>query len=288
MTAGRVDGWEPSAATQVAAVIGDPIRHSLSPAIHNAAFRALDLDWIFTAFEVAAGDAPEALVGMRSLGLRGLSVTMPHKQAVAESVDRLSADAALLRAVNCVVPEGDELVGHNTDGAGFLAGLHASTGFDPGGAACVVVGAGGAARAVILALARAGAAQITVVNRTPDNARLAAALAGEAGTVGRAADIAGAELVVNATSIGMGAARETGPDGPTPFDPDLLQAGQIVADLVMHPVDTPLLQQALARGAVPVDGVGMLVHQAAIAFALWTGLDAPVDVMAATASAHLG
>jgi len=276
----------PTAATRVAAVIGMPIRHSLSPEIHNAAFRALDLDWVYTAFPVAEGDVPAALAGVRALGIEGLSVTMPHKQATADAVDRLSDDARDLRAVNCVVRDGDDLVGHNTDGPGFLAGLRAAAGFDPAGQDCVVLGAGGAARAVVLALARAGAARVTVVNRTEARAADAAALAGAAGMVGRVDAVASAALVVNATSVGMGS--EVGAvDGPAPFATDLLSEGQVVADLVVHPVDTPLLLRAAARGAVPVDGIGMLVHQAALAFTLWTGVDAPVDVMTEAAAARL-
>lgn len=278
--------WSPTAQTRVAAVIGQPIRHSLSPTIHNAAFRALDLDWVFTAFPVAEGDVPAALASVRVLGIEGLSVTMPHKQATADAVDRLTDDARALRAVNCVVRDGDELVGHNTDGPGFLAGLHAEAGFVPQGAECVVLGAGGAARAVVLALARAGAAQVTVVNRTASKAAEAAALAGAAGVVGGLEAISSAALVVNATSVGMGS--EIGAvDGPAPFDTDLLTEGQIVAELVVHPVDTPLLLRAMARGAAPVTGIGMLVHQAALAFTLWTGVDAPVDAMSEAAEAHL-
>jgi len=123
--------WSPTAATHVAAVIGDPVRHSLSPTILNAAFRDLGLDWVYLAFEVPDGKAPEALDAMRVLGLDGLSVTMPHKTATAAAVDRLSPDAAALGAVNCVVRRGDELVGENTDGVGFLAALVADTGYDP-------------------------------------------------------------------------------------------------------------------------------------------------------------
>ncbi len=280
------DTWSPTATTRVAAVIGMPIRHSLSPVIHNAAFRSLGLDWVFTAFPVAEGSAGAALAGMRALGIDGLSVTMPHKQGAAEAVDRLSDDARALRAVNCVVREGDELVGHNTDGPGFLAGLHAAAGFDPAGRSCVVLGAGGAARAVVLALARAGAARVVVVNRTASRAADAATLAGDAGAVGDLSSIRGADLVVNATSVGMGA--DVGAlDGPAPFDTDLLREGQVVAELVVHPVDTPLLLRAAARGAIPVRGIGMLVHQAAIAFSLWTGVEAPVDVMTAAAEARL-
>src|SRR4051794_5137806 len=174
-----------SGSTRVAGVIGMPVRHSLSPVIVNAAFEALGVDWSYVAFEVAAEDIEAALTGMRALRLGGLSVTMPHKERVAELVDGCSADAAALGAVNCVLLEGNRLVGENTDGSGFLDALHGDLGFDPEGRRAVVVGAGGAARAVVLALARAGAADVVVVNRTKAKAERAAALAG---SVGRVAD----------------------------------------------------------------------------------------------------
>ena len=266
--------------TRLAAVIGDPIRHSLSPTIFNAAFAEIGLDWAFLAFEVAGDATAAALDAVRVLGLAGLSVTMPHKTETARLVDELSDAAQVLGAVNCVARDGDRLVGHNTDGAGFVASLVGDAGFDPAGQRCVVLGAGGAARAVVLALAEAGASEVIVVNRTPERAAATARLAGAAGRVGAVADAADAALVVNATSVGMGG------EG-CPIDPHLLAAGQLVADLVYHPVSTPLLQAAAARGAAVLDGVGMLVRQGAVAFELWTGHTAPVVAMAAAARAAL-
>ena len=268
-----------SGVTRLAAVIGSPVRHSLSPAIHNAAFEAAGLDWHYVALEVAPGDCARALDGMRSLGIAGLSVTTPHKDDVATLVDERSADAEALAAVNCVVLLPDRrLRGENTDGPGFVAGLRAA-GVEPAGCRCCVAGAGGAARAVILALSRAGAADIAVVNRTAAKAEAAAALGGR---VGGPDDLAAADIVVNATSVGMG------DDARLPFDPGLLHAGQVVAELVVHPVRTPLLEAAAGAGCTPVDGVGMLVHQAAIAWTLWTGIEAPVEVMERAARARLG
>ena len=267
-----------SGGTRLAAVIGHPVRHSFSPAIHNAAFVALGLDWAYLAFDVAPGGAGAAIEAMRTLGLGGMSVTMPHKDDVAAAVDRLDPAAARLGAVNCVAWDGDVLVGHNTDGGGFVASLTGDVAFDPVGRSCAVFGAGGAARAVVAALGDAGAAEVVVVNRTTRKAEAAAALAGSAGRVGTASDLRAADLVVNATSIGM-----TGNDG-LPFDVGLLRSGQVVADLVVFPLRTALLVEAEARGAVPLGGLGMLVHQAADAFALWTGRAAPVDVMRAAVS----
>lgn len=266
-----------SAATQVAAVIGHPVRHSLSPALHNAAFAARQLDWVFCAFDVAPEHGEAAVRSMVPLGIRGMSVTMPHKDAAAAAVDELSPVAAALGAVNCVVNRDGRLVGENTDGDGFVASLRVDHGVDPSGLRCVVLGAGGAARSVIDALARAGAAEVAVVNRTRATAEVAVALAGAVGRVADAGAVADADLVVNATSIGM---QLDDPDRPRlPLDPDLLRSGQVVADLVVHPLRTALLDEAERRGAMPVPGLGMLVHQAALAFGHWTGLEAPLGEM---------
>jgi len=272
----------PGGATRVAAVIGSPIRHSLSPAIHNAGFAAAGLDWTFLAFEVAEGDTKAALDGMRALGIAGLSVTMPHKTEVARLVDVLTEDAAALDAVNCVTRLGDgRLEGHNTDGPGFVDALIAETGFDPSDRRCVVVGAGGAARAVVRSLAAAGAAEVTVVNRSVAAAERAVALAPGRARIGRAGDITKADLVVNATPLGM--------DGRSmPFAEDLIESSHTLVDLIYHPARTPLVEAAAARGAVAVNGLGMLIHQAAHAFTRWTGVPAPVAAMERAVRAQLG
>ena len=259
-------------------MIGDPVRHSLSPVLHNAAFAELGLDWAYHAFEVAEEDVEAAVGGARALGLAGLSVTMPHKEAVARAVDRLSATAERLGAVNTVVREGSSLVGESTDGQGLLDALRMDHGIDPSGRRCLVLGNGGAARAVVAALADAGASEVVVVGRSPERAALAADLAGEAGRPGRAEEAGGAEVVVNATPVGMAGY----PQGP-PLDPELLGPGQVVVDLVYHPTVTPLVAEARRRGAVATGGLGVLVHQAARAFGLWTGQDAPREAMSAAA-----
>jgi shikimate dehydrogenase len=283
-------GWT-DARTTVVGVMGYPVRHSLSPLLHNAAFAALGLNWVSVAFEVAGGRAAAALDGMRALGVAGLSVTMPHKADVAAGVDECSAVATQLRAVNCVLNRDGRLYGDNTDGAGFLASLARAAHFDPAGKQCLIIGAGGAARAVTLALADAGAASVTVVNRTAARAVDVAALAGPVGRVGAtgaAALAADAALVVNATPVGMEGSGAAG-DGWL-IAPSLLHAGQVVADLVYAPRPTPWLAAAAEAGATTVDGLGMLVHQAAAQLELWTGLPAPVDVMwqAAVAGAGAG
>lgn len=265
----------------MAGVIGQPIRHSLSPTLYNAAFRAVELDWAFMAFEVAPGEGAAAIDAARVLGLDGLSVTMPHKEEVIPALDRLSPTAAALGAVNVVVREGSELVGDSTDGAGFIDALKDDEGFVPAGRTCAVVGAGGAARAVVRALAEAHAAEIVVVNRSRERADAAVALAGGIGRIGSDDDIRDAEIVVNATPVGM--AHMAG----IPFDPDLLHAGQLVVDLIYHPPVTPLLAAARERGLTAVNGLGMLIHQAARAFRLWTGHDAPLEAMSAAAVSAL-
>jgi shikimate dehydrogenase len=263
----------------VAAVIGAPIGHSLSPVIFNAAFADVGLDWTYVAFEVPEGQAAQALAGMRAFGLGGMSVTMPHKAAVAAGVDALAPDAQALGAVNCVVPHEGRLLGENTDGPGLLAAL-AEEGISVAGRRVAVVGAGGAARAVVRSFAGAGAADVLVLNRTAARAAAAAELAGPAGRVGLPMDVLSADLVVNATSVGMAGTRMA---GHVPLDPALLGPGHVVVDLVYEPAETPLLLAARAQGSTCVGGIGMLVHQAALAFRRWTGVDAPVDTMRAAA-----
>ncbi len=264
---------------QVAAVIGHPVQQSLSPALHTAAFAAAGLDWRYVAFDVAPGAAGAALDAMRTLGIAGLSVTMPHKEDVAAAVDVLAPAAAALRSVNTVSRDDDgRLVGHSTDGDGFVASL-AAAGVAVDGTRVAVLGAGAAARSVVDALGRAGAIDIAVVNRTPDKAAAAAALAAT-GRVGSADDVGAAQIVVNATSVGMGT-------DELPIDPALLRSGQVVADLVYHPLETALLAAARAAGCTPVDGLGMLVHQAVLQQQIWTGRRPDPLVLRAAAESEL-
>jgi shikimate dehydrogenase len=282
--------------TRLVGVIGSPVAHSLSPVLHEAAFRALGLSesWRSFAFEVAPGHAAAALYDMRQAGVVGLSVTMPHKAAVAALVDERSDVARRLDAVNCVTNREGRLHGTNTDGEGFVASLVRGAAFDPAGRRCLVIGAGGAARAVVLALAQAGAAEVAVVNRTPERAVAAADLAGPAGAVvgadpaggAFAQVVASADLVVQATPVGMTGVPGTDA-GHWLVAPELLHAGQVAADLVYAPRPTRWLAAAAAVGAQPLDGLGMLVHQAAAQLAGWTGLEPPVEAMWRAAEAAL-
>jgi shikimate dehydrogenase len=269
-----------SGSTRVAAVIGSPVHHSLSPALHNAAFEQLGVDWVYVALHVPAGDGARALDAMRVLQLGGLSVTMPHKELVAASVDHLDPAAGALRSVNTVVPQSDgSLAGHSTDGAGFVASL-AAAGHTVEGRTVCLLGAGGAARAIADALARAGVARVAVLNRTAAAAQHTVDLAGSVGAMGTPSDVREADIVVNATSIGMSS-------DDLPCDPEALRPGQVVADIVYHPRLTALLRAARAAGALPVDGLGMLVHQAALQQQLWHGRLPDVQVMTAAAEREL-
>lgn len=273
-----------SGSTKLAAVIGDPVQHSLSPALFNGAFDAMGMDWVYLAFTVEADGAAQAVKSMRALGIRGMSVTMPHKVDVIAALDSLSPTAELLNAVNCIVNNDGHLRGYNTDGAGFLGSLIAQ-GFDPADKTCLVVGAGGAARAVILALAEAGASEVIVHNRDLGRATVAAALGAGAGSVGSSGhlegDLAKCDLAINCTPLGMQ------PDDEPPMPFRAIRKDQFVADLIYHPAQTPLLEAAQNVGAEHCNGVGMLTHQAAEAFTLITGIDAPLKPMESAMRAAL-
>ena len=248
--------------------------------MHNAAFTHLGLDWTYVALPVRSGSGAAAVEAMRTLGIEGLSVTMPHKQAVAMAVDELSPAAAALGAVNCVQTVGDQLIGHNTDGAGFVRSARELLDFEPHGATVAVIGAGGAAAAVVMALVEAGAT-VVVLNRSADKARRIAALAGPAVTVGGADAVADSQLIVQCTPLGMRS------QDPLPVAIDDLREGQLVADLIYHPAETPLLRAARERGLRCINGVGMLLFQAGEQFALWTGEQAPIEIMAAAVDLEL-
>jgi shikimate dehydrogenase len=269
-----------SGRTAVAGVIGDPVEHSVSPLLHNAAFSALRLDWVYVAFPVPAGRGQAAVAAMADLGIRGLSVTMPHKAAAALACHRLTPVAERLGAVNTVTNLRGALLGDSTDGPGFVDSL-AEHGWSPEGKRCLVLGAGGAARAVVLALAEAGAKSVAVVARQYAQALAAAALAGAAGSVGSVAEVGEADLIVNATPVGMTSAAV-----PFNLDTNLLGPGQLVVDLIYAPALTPLLAAARERGAATTNGFGMLIHQAARQFRAWTGQEAPVEAMSAAVVAH--
>jgi shikimate dehydrogenase len=270
--------------TKIVGIFGDPIEHTLSPPMHNAAFRAVGLDWVYVPIRVRPRDLGAAVRGIRAMGWGGINVTIPHKQRVIRWLDRVSREARLTGAVNTVVCDRRSLLGHNTDGRGFVRALREEMRFDPRGRRIVILGAGGAARGIAVALILAGARALGIFNRTP---RKAAALvrrlravtgrsrvaAGPLSTRALEAAFASADLVVNATSVGMhGSAHRRLPIGALP-------ARAIVTDIVYQPLRTPLLEAAAKRGLRTQGGLGMLLYQGAEAFSLWTGRPAPIDVM---------
>lgn len=278
---GQVDGE-----TQVVGVMGWPVRHSLSPAMQNAALASLGLNWVYVPFQVSPTRLAAAVAGLEGLGIAGLNVTVPHKAAAAELVDELGETARVLQAVNTIHVNDGAVYGHNTDARGFMASL-AEAGESVEGRRVAVVGAGGAARSVAFAVARGGASEVAILNRTRERAEAVAALVrAHAGATVSVLDLSGTEaeeavreaaLVVNSTSVGMYPHADVAPVVPAQW----FGEGQCVCDLVYTPRDTALLRAAASRGARTLDGTGMLVHQGAAALELWTGRPAPVDVMRA-------
>ncbi|MBN1443446.1 MAG: shikimate dehydrogenase [Planctomycetes bacterium] len=273
-----------TARTQLCAVIGDPVGHSLSPQIHNTAFRACGLDYVYAALHVRRGDTGRAMQGVRSLGIRGLSVTIPHKLDVIEHLDAVDPGARAVGSVNTVVNEGGSLCGCSTDGPGALRAL-AAGGVDAAGRSVLMLGSGGAARAVAFALSALDPPpRLSLLGIVEDELRRLAAdieertpLSVEARRLGdetlREA-MAGAEILIHATPVGM-----TPRTGESLVDPAWIRPDQAVFDVVYTPQETKLLRDAKGRGARTVPGLGMFVHQAAIQFELWTGRDAPLRVM---------
>jgi shikimate dehydrogenase len=277
---GRIGG-----ATRVAGVIGWPVDHSLSPAIHNAAFAAADLDWVYVPLPVRPAWLEAALIGIVPLGFAGANVTMPHKTEAADLIDALSEDAELLRAVNTIRVVDDRLEGHNTDVGGFDRFLRRDAGFEPAGRSALIYGAGGAARACALALARAGLGTLTVAVRAPARAAPLVGIVERFGVAVTTVDVSQVEglevdLVVNATPVGV-------PAEPEHRSLPVLDDDLLVVDLLYDPPSTALQRRARAAGATVFGGIGLLVEQAALTFELWTGTPAPLEVMSAAALAAL-
>lgn len=278
---GRGTGPWPRASTRLLAVLGWPVEHSLSPTMHNAALSAMDLDVSYLALPVPPDRVADVVSSLGTVGFVGANVTVPHKQTVVSCCDHLTDEARVVGAVNTLTWRDGALEGHNTDAIGLQRALdEVGAGRGP----AVLLGTGGAARAAVVALVRRGA-DVLVVGRRPEAARelaeLGAQVAGDGGPVVGAAEldtavvrdrVAVAELVVNATPLGMG-----GEPLPDPFME--LAADQTAYDLVYAPPDTRFLQSAEAAGAHAHHGLSMLVHQAAVALEHWTGRDVPVDVM---------
>jgi shikimate dehydrogenase len=279
------------------AIIGYPIGHSLSPVIYNAAFPAMGFDASFEAWATLPEDVAKAIARLREdSDMAGMSVTVPHKEAVMPFLDEIDPHAKAIGAVNCITKEGRRLTGNNTDHYGFIRSLR-EAGCDPGGMRAVILGAGASAHTVAYALAEAGAESIAIANRTQD--RLNATLSHVRASAPKAIALAGlgwqdesvtkacknADLIVNTTSVGM----EGGPaPGESPLRPSDLHEGVWVFDLVYRPLQTALLRDAVKAGARPVAGLEMLVYQGARCVELWTGMEPPVDIMREAALEALG
>jgi shikimate dehydrogenase len=263
-----------SGATRVGAVLGWPVAHSASPALHNAAFRALGIDAVFVALPVAPPDLPAAVRGLAALGVLGVSATVPHKQALVALCDRLDPSAEQVGAVNCLAFSGGVVTGHNTDAGGFLDALAGELGRDARGARAVLLGAGGAARGVAAALVGAGAT-VDVVARTPSGAGWCVARPWTAAEL--AALVPACDLLVDCTPVGL--ARDQAGAVPVEVPLELLPAAAAVVALSYGAQGSALVDRARARGLPAMDGAAMLVHQGARAFTLWTGREAPIDVM---------
>jgi shikimate dehydrogenase len=273
-----------SGATRICGLIGDPIGHSVSPAMHNAAFKQLGLDYLYVPFRVRKEALAAAVAGMKALNVRGFNVTIPHKVAIIPLLDGLSPLAEKIGAVNTVVNDDGDLRGYNTDARGFWEAL-LERGVEPRGKNVVILGAGGAARAIAYVLAE-GEARLTVLNRQLEMdwaEELAGRITDDFGMEVRAlelsrdnlaAALAGADMLVNATSVGM-----SPKNGETPVPARLLKPGLVVFDVVYNPVRTRLLEEAGAAGARTVSGIDMLAWQGALAFEKWTGQPAPLDLM---------
>ena len=269
--------------SELVGVFGHPVAENPTIVMQEAAFEELGLDWRYLTIEVYPDDLAAAIEGLRAFNMKGINLTIPHKTNVLAYLDEIADDAKLMGAVNTVRRDGNTLIGENTDGKGFLRALCDDAHVDPAGKRIVMLGAGGAARAVAVELALANAAQITIVNRSAERGQDLVALLNE--KTSATADFvlwdhpyelpAETDVLLNATSIGLFPDVDQRPL----LDYDTISSNMVVCDVIPNPPRTPFLREAEARGATTLDGLGMLVYQGAIGFKMWTGLDAPVAVM---------
>ncbi len=275
---------------KIVSCMGQPVAGNPTEFMFERAFAAAGLDWRYVTFEVPEEGLEPAVAGMRAMGFRGGNFTIPHKVRVIEHLDGLSTAAELMGAVNCVNAKDGQLIGENTDGKGFVASLKELV--DPQGARVVILGAGGAARAISVELGLEGVAEIVVVNRTASRGQeLVDLISGRVGIPSRLESSAerdyaiesGTEIIINATSIGLGDA-----EARVPLDVETLEASMVVADVVFNPPKTRLLRDAAERGCRVLDGLGMLVNQAVIGYRIWTGVDPDANVMREALEEYLG
>jgi shikimate dehydrogenase len=267
--------------TKLTGVFGYPIGHSLSPAMHNTAFRQCQLNFMYAAFQVKPEKLKEAVRGISALSFRGVNVTIPHKVAIMDFLDEINEEALEIGAVNTIVNEDGKLVGYNTDGQGFIQSLLEEMNRPLQGLSVTILGAGGAARAVAVSLARSGVSNIRIANRSLGKAEiLAGHLSSRVSVSACTLDalteqgLAKTDLLINTTSVGMYPHVDE-----MPIPEKLLHDRLIVSDLIYNPLETKLLRTASSIGAQVHTGLGMFVHQGALAFQLWTGRQAPIPVM---------
>lgn len=270
-------------------VMGDPIAQSKSPLMHGAALQALGLSGAYVPLHITPDKLGEAVQAIRTLGFRGVNVTIPHKVAVMEYLDRLDSSAVDVGAVNTIVNDNGILTGFNTDGIGYVRSLKAEAAPDLTGTRILVIGAGGAARGIVSALLKEQPASILIANRNEERARqLADSFASRGAVAGGGMEavpsvIGGMDIVINTTSVGMYPRMED-----MPIDPAGLHEGMIVSDLIYNPLHTRLLTESLKRGCTVHGGLGMFVYQGAYALEYWTGLEAPTAIMRQTIADCLG
>ncbi len=279
--------------TKVIGIFGHPVEHSFSPAMHNAAFRCLGLNYVYVPFPVKPENIGQAVEGIRALNLAGVNVTIPHKTAVLEFLDEISREAQLIGAVNTIVNRGGVLKGYNTDAPGFLKSLQLDRGVTPQGKRILLLGAGGAARAVSIQLALAGAAHIIITTPIPGEVEsFRDTITESAKTMVTEVlwdenEISGflgeTDILINATPLGMHPNKGAMP----PVRITDLPRSALVCDLIYNPRETLLLQKARENGLPVLNGVGMLLYQGAIAFELWTSSQPPLDVMKNALEAEL-
>ncbi len=270
---------------ELTGVFGDPVDENPTGIMQEAAFRAAGLDWRYLTLKVVPAGIADAMAGMRAMHFQGINLTIPHKVAVLPLLDEVAPDAALIGAVNTVRRDGDRLIGENTDGKGFLRALREDAGLDPAGARVAILGAGGAARAIAVELALAGASHLAIVNRSvAPGQELVALLNNRTPAAAEFVPWDGpcrvppeTMILVNATSIGLFPDTDAAPH----VDEETIRPDLLVCDVIPNPPRTRFLQTAGASGARTLDGLGMLVYQGAIGYRMWTGQEPPINVMRA-------
>lgn len=287
MSQSKIDGT-----TRLTGIIGYPVEHSLSPLIHNAAFQALNLNWCYLPLPVKKTELAAALQGIAALNFVGVNITMPHKEAAIAFLDEVGSYARIVGAVNTIRVEGGRLVGFNTDGRGFITALERDARFDAKEKHAIIVGAGGAARAVAVSLSLSEVKRLTIVNRTLKRAQELYQLVSQhfpslhveplalADDLTKAFDAA--HIIINTTPVGMAPHLNE-----TPFPVELIKSSHLVCDLIYYPRETLLLRRAREKEAQTLDGSGMLLYQAAASFEIWTGKEAPVELMRTVLEEHL-